>query len=218
MQVNLLIVDDHPSVIEGTKVMLQQSGDVKVTMETSPSRVLEELPIHRYDVMLIDLFMREADGREINGIDLASEILRVSPEEVILIYTGFDISPHLNRLIESGISGFVSKTATSEQLMTGIRCAMRREVVLPITTFRQLRQMNSEAVSEVNSAMPAVTEREIAILQQIAMGRGNRVIADSMAMSQRSLEYILTQLFQKLGVKSRVEAVSKAELIGILPR
>ncbi|AWB46035.1 DNA-binding response regulator [Paenibacillus sp. CAA11] len=215
---NILVVDDHPAVTEGTKLILEKDGEFAVTIETQIERLLHRVQTEQYAVMLFDLFMPS-----INGIDLAAQVLEVQPDAVILIYTGFDISPHMNRLISTGISGYVSKTSTREQLVNAIRCAIRKEVVLPIEVFRTLSQqtgrdghISSVADASGKMAKPVLQERDLEMLNQIAMGKGNRQIAEQMCVSQRSLEYSLTHIFQKLGVKSRIEAVSKAKDLGLL--
>ncbi|WP_172251175.1 response regulator transcription factor [Saccharibacillus deserti] len=209
---NILLLDDHPAVTEGTKLILEKDGEFRVTALNSFEGLIELVRQERFDIMLFDLFMPP-----FNGIDLAAEVIRTVPDSCILIYTGFEIAPHLNRLIDYGLAGYVPKTSTREQLVSAIRCAMRKEVVLPLDVFRAMRRtQQEERAAKSDSARPDLLEREIEILRQIAQGRGNRLIAEQLCMSQRSLEYQLTHLFQKLGVKSRIEAVGKAKDIGIL--
>ncbi|MDF9839505.1 MULTISPECIES: response regulator transcription factor [unclassified Paenibacillus] len=209
---NILLLDDHPAVTEGTKLILEQDPFFKVTVQNHGSGLIELLKCRKFEVMLFDLFMPPY-----NGIDLAAEVLNVYPESCILIYTGFDIMPHLNRLIDHGLSGYVPKTGTRDQLITAIRCAARKEVVLPLDMFRAMRRnLSASADGSEPGEKPSLLHRDIEMLRQVALGKGNREISEQMHMSQRSLEYHLTHLFQKLGVKSRIEAVSKAKDIGIL--
>lgn len=210
---NILLVDDHPLVTEGTKLILEKEGEFKVTTENQLPRLLERIREEDYDVMLFDLSMPE-----VNGIDLAAEVLKIKPEATILIYTGYDINPHLNRLIDTGVSGFISKTSTRDQLVNSIRCAIRKEVVIPIDVFRTLSSNQSGQVSSAPPRHQLLEHRDVEILNQIALGKGNREIAEQMCISQRSLEYSLTNIFHKLAVKSRIEAVAKAKDLGLLQR
>ncbi len=84
---------------------------------------------------------------KLNGIELTKLILQKDPDAVVLIYTGFDIVAHYNLLIESGVSGFISKTATKEQLITAIRCALREEVVIPLQLLKQLKRIDASPSS-----------------------------------------------------------------------
>jgi two-component system competent response regulator ComA len=211
--IKILLVDDHPAVMEGTKIILEQEGGVKVFPAHSAGEACEKVEQMAYDVMLIDLNL--SDG---NGIDLAKRVLKLRPESTILIYTGFDVSNHFNLMIESGLCGFIPKTSNSEQLLTAVRCALRGEVVLPLSLVRQLRRTTLQAAEPNNSSLVnlAISHKEYEILKQIAKGKSNKDIAEFALMSQRSLEYALTNLFVKLGVKSRIEAAIKAKQLGFL--
>jgi len=211
--IRILLADDHPAVMEGTKVILEQQGDMKVYGANSAREALRRVREEEYDVMLFDLHL--ADG---NGIDLAKQVLKLRPDAVILIYTGFEFHNHFNLMIEAGISGFILKTSGGEQLVTAVRCAARGEAVLPIPLMRQLRRaaMHSPEPAGKDGGSLAISSKEFEILKQIAQGKSNRDIAELLLMSQRSLEYGLTNLFVKLGVKSRVEAAIKAKQLGFL--
>lgn len=210
--IHLLLVDDHPSVMEGTKVLLEQDGEINVMLASTPEQALKLASSNSYDVILVDLHMPG-----MNGIDLARQILEGIPEAIILIYTGFELSNHFNLMMEAGVAGFVSKTAGKEQLVTAVRCALRGEVVLPVSLVRQLRRISIRRTdSGVEPEAGTINGKEYEILKQIAGGKSNKEIAEMLLMSQRSLEYALTSLFQKLGVKSRIDAVIKARSLGLL--
>ncbi|WP_145038719.1 response regulator transcription factor [Paenibacillus sp. Y412MC10] len=213
MKIDILLVDDHPSVMEGTKVLLEQEKDMFVKLANTTERALELVHTERFDVMLIDMHMPG-----MNGIDLAKQILRIAPNAVMLIYTGFEVSNHFNLIMEAGLAGFVSKTSGKEQLVTAVRCALRGEVVLPLTLVKQLRRVTASGPERTTGAPAAqsITDKEYSILKEIARGKSNKEIAGTVIMSQRSLEYCLTNLFQKLNVKSRIEAALKAKQMGIL--
>ena len=210
--IEVLLVDDHPSVMEGTRVILEQEGDIKVSFAHSAAMAMEIVNRQSFNVILIDLQMPD-----INGIDLAKKVLGKTPDATILIYTGHEFKHHFNLMIEAGVSGFVQKTAGREQLVTAIRCAIRGEAVLPLALMKQLRRLSIPIPSEQSDEDGlAITDKEQRILQEIAKGRSNEEIASVMLMSQRSLEYCLTHLFHKLKVKSRVEAVMKAKHLELL--
>ncbi|MBW7474293.1 response regulator transcription factor [Paenibacillus oenotherae] len=210
--IHILLVDDHPLVMEGTRMILELEGDMKVSLANSASKALEQVRAQSFDIMLFDLHIGD-----INGIDLAKQVLGITPHSTILIYTGFEFSNHFNLMIEAGISGFILKTTTSEQLVNTIRCALRGEVMLPLSLVKQLRRttLQADAATGQQGAV-AISNKEYEILQEIAKGRSNKDIAERVLMSQRSLEYCLTALFHKLKVKSRIEAAIKAKQLGFL--
>ncbi|NMO95179.1 response regulator transcription factor [Paenibacillus lemnae] len=212
----VLLVDDHLSVMEGTRLLLEQEGDMRVTLASSAETALECCAAgHRFDVMLFDLHMPD-----MNGIDLAKTMIHQRPDAVILMYTGHDFSNQMNLMLETGIAGLISKASSREQLVTAVRCALRGEVVLPLSLFRQMRRVTGQSLEsgQNNHAQGAslISEKEYHILKQIAGGKSNKEIAEKVIMSQRSLEYCLTHLFQKLKVKSRIEAAIKAKGLGLL--
>jgi two-component system competent response regulator ComA len=210
--IHILLVDDHPSVMEGTKMLLEQENDMKVSLAHSGEMALEVSLSQHFDVMLFDLHIPD-----ISGIDLAKQVFRFTPDARILIYTGSDFHNHFNLMIESGISGYVLKTANKEQLVTAVRCALRDEVILPVSLVKQLRKTTVQG-NESNDGFhtQAVSKKEYEILKEIAKGKSNKEIAETLIMSQRSLEYCLTNLFQKLNVKSRIEAAMKSKQMGLL--
>ncbi|SFJ14853.1 two-component system, NarL family, competent response regulator ComA [Halobacillus dabanensis] len=213
---NVLIVDDHPAVGAGTKSMLEQEGDMLVDVTNENENVETLLKEKEYDILLLDLYMPG-----INGIELAKKVRKSYPDLKLLIYTGFDLNTHFNMLVEADINGFVSKTATSEQLVTAIRCALRDEVVIPIHLFKQLRRSEA-SVSESAEAKEAnglsLNEKEQSILKEVASGFTNREIAQTLHMSQRSVEYTLTGIFNKLNVRSRTEALFKAQELELVSK
>lgn len=213
---NVLIVDDHPAVGAGTKSMLEQEGDMQVDVTHENEKVETLLKEKEYDVLLLDLYMPG-----VNGIELAKTVRKSYPDLKLLIYTGFDLNTHFNMLVEADINGFVSKTATSEQLVTTIRCALRDEVVIPIHLFKQLRRSEasvSESAETKEANGLSLNEKEQSILKEVASGFTNREIAQTLHMSQRSVEYTLTGIFNKLNVRSRTEALFKAQELGLVSK
>jgi two-component system competent response regulator ComA len=212
--IHVLIVDDHPAVGAGTRAMIDQEEDMKATVLSDAEKVMAHLEENSYAIYLIDLYMPK-----INGVDLTKMILQVDPDAKILIYTGFDLVAHYNLLIEAGIAGFMSKTATQEQLITGIRCALREEVVIPLQLLKQLRRVNtgpSTSEGEEDLGDMTLSSKEQQILEEVAKGLTNKAIALNLSMSQRTIEHHLTKIFTKLGVSSRTEALLKAREYGLL--
>ncbi|MFC7061599.1 response regulator transcription factor [Halobacillus seohaensis] len=211
----VLIVDDHPAVGAGTKSMLEQEEDMQVDVIDQIEQTETMLSNHIYDIVLLDLYMPG-----MSGVDLAKELRKSYPDLIILIYTGFDLNTHFNMLVEANINGFVSKTASSEQLINVIRCALRDEVVIPLHLFKQLRRSEASVSHSVQNKDIdfSLNEKEQSILKEVSSGLTNREIAQTLHMSQRSVEYTLTGIFNKLTVKSRTEALFKAQELGLVSK
>lgn len=209
---DILLVDDHRSVVEGTKMLIESERDINVTVETDVYCVPDLVRLKKYDVILFDLYMPN-----MNGADLTRKVLEYVPDAVILIYSGFEIAPHFNLLMESGVSGFIAKTSTREQLIQAIRCAARKEAIVPMQLLKQLRRQEIVVQGEADHEKTIITQEEDRLLRELAKGKSNKEISKTLMISQRSLEYSLTELFQKLHVSSRVEVIKKAKSLGILP-
>lgn len=221
--IRILLVDDHPSVGEGTKVMIEKEEDMQVTIVDAAGKALPLVQEQDYDVMLFDLRMRG-----MNGIELVKEVRALGKDAPILIYTGYDIGPYFNTLIEAGASGFINKTEPRDQLILSIRSVLKGKVILPVQLFKQLRRMEvqvdhggkEEQVEEVQQEEiqeeVSINSKEQKILMEVAKGKSNREIASDHFKSQRTIEYNLTEIFKKLQVKSRAEAVLKSKQLGII--
>ncbi|WP_102348795.1 response regulator transcription factor [Bacillus sp. Marseille-P3661] len=210
--VNILIVDDHLSIIEGTKMLLEQEPDFEITVENSSLNAMNLIKLKHYDVLLFDLYMPH-----LNGLELAKQALSFNTDLTVLIYTGFDIKPHFNMLVEAGVSGFLSKTSSRDELVAGIRSALRKQVILPLSLVRELRRPGIVSDRSNSNEKVVLTSNEEQILSELSKGKSTREIASTLAMSQRSLEYNLTALYQKFGVRTRVDTIAKAKKLGLIP-
>ncbi|WP_077212571.1 response regulator transcription factor [Bacillus dakarensis] len=210
--VHILIVDDHLSIIEGTKMLLEQEPDFEITVENSSLNAMNLIKLKHYDVLLFDLYMPH-----VNGLELAKQALKFNPDLTVLIYTGFDIKPHFNLLVEAGVSGFLSKTSSRDELVAGIRSALRKQVILPLSLVRELRRPGIISDHSNSNEKVVLTANEEQILSELSKGKSTREIASTLAMSQRSLEYNLTALYQKFGVRTRVDTIAKAKKLGLIP-
>ncbi len=210
--IHILLVDDHPSVGEGTKTMIEQDGDMKVTVVLSAMDALDIVKKEQFDLFLCDLNMPG-----ISGLELTKRLLQINPDYKIIIYSGYEIGSHFNLLIESGVSGFISKTVSRDQLQHSLRCAMRGEAVIPIQLLKQLRR-NEVTVprSQLAAGDVSINERELRILQEVAAGISNKELASLLHVSQRNAEYQLTKIFDKLNVRSRSEAIREAQRLGLI--
>lgn len=212
--INVLIVDDHPVVGEGTKSLIEQEEDMIANVIVECEDIVSLIKEEAYDIYLIDLYMPK-----INGIELTKIILQIEPEAKVIIYTGFDLASHYNLLVEAGVTGFINKTATQEQLITSVRCALREEAVISLQLLRQLRRMSgSPSTTEDSQTIGelALSDKEQHILDGVSKGLTNKAIAINCSMSQRNVEHHLTKIFMKLGVSSRTEALLKAQEFGLL--
>lgn len=212
--ISVLVVDDHVAVGLGTKALIERYDDITADVLHNSEDIKEFIENKQYDVYLIDLQMPK-----INGLELSKYILNVQPEAAILIFTGFDVIAHYNLLMDNGVLGVLSKTFSEEQVINAIRHAVKREVVVPYQLIRQLRiaeNISNMNMGDESEGTVSLNEEEKKILIEVSKGRTNRELAEILNLSQRSVEYKLTDIFHKLKVSSRMEAVQKAQELWII--
>lgn len=200
---NILIIDDHPVVLDGTKTLLQDLTNVHIETEQDSAAVLTRMESEAFQLFLIDINMKP-----INGIQLSENIKKKQPEALIILYTGYELSDYYELLIEKKIDGLLSKLATKEQVIQTIQAAFRGEILLAadFLDFIQQRTNLPNIQQEI-----LLSDKEQEILQLVAQGCTNKAIASAIGVTQRTVENYLSKLFVKLNVESRAEAVIVAK-------
>lgn len=209
--IKILVVDDHHLVGEGTKLLLEQEKDFKVTFVNSSEKALEILLKYEFDVFVFDLNMPGLNGQE-----LAKEVSKISPKSSIIIYTGYDIEPHFNKLVSSGVSSFINKVASKETLIAAIRASLAGNSMMPINLLQQLKiPDNSINILEGFHLLKKynLSKNEIETLRLVMADKTNKEIAAELFISLRTVEYRLSNIFKKLNVNSRIKAIKKIEEI-----
>ncbi|MGE7942654.1 response regulator [Lysinibacillus xylanilyticus] len=201
--IDILIVDDHPVVLDGTKTLLQDLTNVRIDTEQDSASVLSRMDAQDFQLFLIDINMKP-----LNGIQLSEMIKKKQPEALILLYTGYELSDYYELLIEKKVDGLLSKLATKEQVIQTIQAALRGEILLAadFLDFVHQRTNRSNVQQDV-----LLSDKEQEILQLVAQGCTNKAIASAIGVTQRTVENYLSKLFVKLNVESRAEAVIVAK-------
>lgn len=201
--IDILIVDDHPVVLDGTKTLLQDLRDVRIDTEQDSAAVLSRMDAQAFQLFLIDINMKP-----INGIQLSEMIKKKQPEALILLYTGYELSDYYELLIEKKIDGLLSKLATKEQVIQTIQASLRGEILLAADFLDFVHQRTN--LPNVQQDV-LLSDKEQEILQLVAQGCTNKAIASAIGVTQRTVENYLSKLFVKLNVESRAEAVIVAK-------
>lgn len=207
---NVLIVDDHKAILCGTKMLLE-SHNMNVTACHSGSEALEILSNKSFDVMIYDLKMPD-----MNGLELTKRTLEIYPAAIIVILSGEDIFENFDILIQSGVSGIIDKACSDYQLITGIKMAQDKMMLLPLELIRKLNLNRTMVQQDDDTLEEPLTEVELNILQLAAMGRTNMEIADNLQMVKRTIEYHLSHIYKKLKVTSRLYAIRKAVRLNLI--
>lgn len=215
MAIKLLIVDDHPMVREGLSAMLGTSGEIEVVGSCSNSKDAitmsrEENP----DIILMDIKMEE-----ISGIEITRQILDKNPHIRIIFLTVFEDSESIRQALQSGASGYILKHISQEKLIDTIKRVFQGETVIDPSVFNQivndyarLSKKASAGREEPSTEKEALTltPREHEVLKHLVKGLTNKEISTATNLAIDTVKTHLRNIFRKLGVKNRSQAISRA--------
>lgn len=207
--IRVLVVDDHPIFRLGVSERVKSiGGSVELVGEASDGFAAQKLTaaLHPH-VILMDLNMPG-----ISGIEVTRNIKADFPEIQIIILSAFAEIHEINEVLQAGANGFLLKSVTGPELQEAIFAVIAGGSVLsPLVTRSLLTALNRPvATSET------LTEREIEILEMVSTGATNKSIGKEIFLSMRTVEAHIHNIFQKLGVSSRTEAVTQAIRDGLI--
>lgn len=200
--IRVMLADDHVLVREGTRRLLEAEPDIQVIAEAGDGiSAVEQALATRPDVLIIDVAMPG-----MTGIEATRQIKQQYPKVAVLALTAYDDDQYVLALLNAGAAGFLLKDVRGQELVTAVRAVHRGEAVLqPAIAVRALRQAVSHRSPTVS--MPPLSDREMEVLREAARGLPNKDIARRLNLSVRTIHTHLGNIFAKLGVGSRTEAV-----------
>ncbi|MGO1489291.1 MAG: response regulator [Arachnia sp.] len=201
-----MLVDDHPVVRSGLRAVLGSNPGITILGEAATGEEAMVLAEHLHpDVVLCDLRL----GEGMDGASTTAALRRMSPAPAVLILTTFDRDADILRAIEAGAAGYLLKDVAPEAIVRAIQTAADGKMVLaPELTTRIMRGMGKPA--------PRLTQRELEVLNQLALGSSNKTIAKTLFVSEATVKSHLVHIFTKLGVESRARAIHVASESGLL--
>ena len=203
-RLKLLIADDHALMIEAVALAVKDEPDLEVVGSAeSGSQVLPLVERTKPDVVLLDLRMPGMDG--LTCIKLLQER---HPKVRIAVLSGMDSDEAVHAALALGANAFISKNVEPPDLVEAIRQAANG--VLPEPVGRASKRVNAAAEST------GLTERELAVLRALGEGRSNKEIAKSLWLAEQTVKFHLTNIYRKLNVSSRTEAVHWAYAHGLI--
>ncbi len=212
--IRILIVDDHEMVRDGLAVMLSRQDDFSVVGEAQNGlEAVEKARELQPDVVLMDLRMPE-----LNGVDAMRRIRDELPDLKFLVLTTYDTDEYIFDAIEAGAKGYLLKDTSREELFRAVRAVHRGESLIePGVQSRlldRLAQLSRQATQ--NSSNETLSGRETEVLELMAHGSANKAIAAVLSISESTVKTHVSNIFQKLEVGQRTEAVTKAMSLGII--
>jgi DNA-binding NarL/FixJ family response regulator len=209
--IRVLIADDHTVVRDGLVALLARRPDITVVGEASNGvEAVEKAGQLRPDVILMDLRMPEMDGAE-----AMRRIREQDPDVRFLVLTTFDNDEYIFEAIQAGAKGYLLKDASREDLFRAVVAVYKGEsLIQPAVASRVLDRF----VEMSRRTVPGETlsEREVEVLRLMAKGAANKEIAAALFISESTVKTHIANIFQKLDVNDRTEAVTTALQKGII--
>ncbi len=210
-KITVLIVDDQELVRQGVRAFLDALEDIEVVAEASSGREAIKLA-EQYvpDVVLMDLIMPEMDGVETTGL-----LKAVSPRSQVIILTSHHDDEHIFPALRNGALSYILKNIKPHELAMAIRKASKSEATLnPKVAARVVREMHGPKFDP--NPFTELTDREMQILKLIADGQANAVIADNLAISEKTVKGHVSNILSKLQLKDRTQAAVLAWREGVV--
>ena len=203
----ILIADDHPLLREAIRNAFEQHDDIEVVAEANDGEEAVTLCAElKPDIVVMDIVMPK-----LSGIEATKQIRKVSPTTAVLILTAYDDDRYVIGLLEAGAAGYLLKSARGQDLVGAVRTVRAGESVLHPTIIAKIlkHRMQSQTPSSERRTAEPLSERETEILKLAAKGMSNKDIAAELFLSVRTVKAHLSNVFNKIGVASRTEAIVK---------
>ena len=203
LPIRVLAADDHPMVRAGLAAVIAAEADMEFVGEAATGAAAVELcRRHGPDVVLMDLRMPEMDG-----LAATRAILREFPTTCIVVLTTYDGDEDIHRALEAGAKGYLLKDMLRTEVLNTIRAVYHGHKVIPAEVAARLAQY----VPRIQ-----LSAREVEVLELAAKGLSNKEIARVLGRAEDTIKVHLRNVFDKLGVEDRTEAVTTALQRGIL--
>ncbi|HZB96841.1 MAG TPA: response regulator transcription factor [Herpetosiphonaceae bacterium] len=210
-KIRVLIADDHTLFRYGLRAMLSSEADIEIAGEvTTGDEAVAAAAQLRPDVILMDINMPG-----ISGLEATRRVARQHPEISILMLTMFDDNS-VFAAIRAGARGYVLKGATGAETLRAIRAVAGGEAIFsPAIASRLMEHFASPRSTDSEQPFPELSEREREILELIAQGLTNNTIAERIYLSPKTIRNQVSNIFDKLQVHDRAEAIVRAREAGL---
>lgn len=205
---NLAIVDDHPIVIEGLKILLSNIETIKIVeCFSSGKNLFEYYDLDKLDILLLDIFLPDS-----NGIDICLKIKKQYPKIIILAMSSQSERSIIFQMIKNGANGYLLKSASLDEFRNCINNAIRGQLAFSNEVLGIIDQPNLSDLKTI----PRLTLREREILQLIKKGKSTQEIADTLFLSFLTIQTHRRNMLIKFQVKNIIELMNFVSENGLL--
>jgi DNA-binding NarL/FixJ family response regulator len=213
--IRVILADDHTVFRQGLKSLLSLEEDIKVVSEAANGKEAIDYAKQMHpDIIIMDINMPI-----LNGLEATKKIKEELPKTKIIILTSQGDDKSIFNLIEAGAEGYLLKDVAAENLVSAIRDVQQGKSILhPEVTQKLLTRFVKKDDPSKSKPQDLLTDREVEVLKALAKGYTNQQIAEELYISQRTVQNHLHNIYNKLGINGRTEAVIYAIQEGIITK
>jgi DNA-binding NarL/FixJ family response regulator len=203
--INIIIVDDHPIVLEGMENILKNmTGIDLIGKATNAMEAISLLRSHSIDLVITDINLPE-----ISGIELCKKITTEFPKIKVIGMSTFQDKAYISAMIQNGALGYLTKSASPEEIENAIRATMNNQMTIQVNNY-------SGIIKQKENTGPILTRREKEVLELVAQGLTNKEIADKLFVSQSTIDSHRKNLLSKFEVLNTASLIAHAAKAGLL--
>lgn len=206
MPLSLLLIDDHPLFLEGMASVLRRfDSDVRVVLAANAEAGLCAAERENVDLVLLDLSLPGIDG-----IGAIGEFRRRLPSVPVVILSASEREEDIHGAINRGALGFIPKSSSTKQLFAALQHVLAGNVYTPT------RELTQTGLTIDRPDRPdTLSLRQMEVLALLCLGNSNKLIAQEMSLSEKTVKAHVTAIFRSLGVVNRTQAVLAAKRLGL---
>jgi DNA-binding NarL/FixJ family response regulator len=212
-KLRILLADDHETVREGLKMIVNAQADMEVVGEASDGRVA----ILRAQELQPDIVVMDVSMPQLNGLKATMKLTQCCPQVKVLTLTRHTDDGYLQQLLRAGAAGYVLKQSPPTELLHAIRAiASGGKYLDPALAGKVMSNYSGKPSASLRNTQVAISDREAEVLRFIAWGYSNKEIAARLELSVKTVEVHKANAMKKLGLRSRIDIVRFALLQGWL--
>ena len=201
--INVMLIDDHNIVRMGLRMAFQLTPDITVLSEAeNQKQALARLKTEKPDIILLDIRMPDS-----TGIDLLKLLRTEYPSIKVIMLTMSDTEEDIYQALQLGASGYIMKSAQPDSIIEAVRAVQSGKRVFPKNILQQIERREHQQ---------GLSSRQLEVLTLMAKGLSNKEISDTTRLSEKTIRFYNTIIFEKLGASNRTEAVKTALQRGII--
>ena len=209
--IRVAVADDHPVVRDGMRLLFGSRSDVEIVGEAGTGdEIIAVTRSARPDVVIMDVHM---PGR--NGIDATRRILAENPGIAVLVLTMYDDDENVFGAMRAGARGYLLKGAEQDEIFRAVTAVAKGEAIFGASVASRILAYFAAPPPGPERIFPELNDREREVLDLVAAGRNNTVIAQALGVSSKTIANNVSNILTKLHVADRAEAIIRAREAGL---